>query len=319
MTRATWFRRAALAALCAGALAASTAILAQQRAAAPAPTPAAAEAGPDGIRRSGAPRRSELPPRRPVARRPRHRRDRGPLAAEDLLHGRRQRRRLPHRRRRRHLDADHRRPDPARLDRRDRRGRHEPGHHLCRHRLGRRAQQRLDRARHLQEHGRRQDLGLRRPARRRANGRPPHPPHQPRHRPRRNDRRHLQAEHRARHLQDGGRRQDLEEDAVPERTTRGDGRRVPAGQPRRGLRVDVATRAEAVDDHQRRQGRRLLQEHRRRRHLHEDLDRPAHRADRQGQPGDDGGEPEPRLRPRRGTAGRRALPVRRRRADVGAR
>ncbi len=44
------------------------------------------------------------------------------------------------------------------------------------------------------------------------------------------------------------------------------------GNPERRLRVDVAPRAQAVDDHQRRRERRrgLLQEHRRRRALHED-------------------------------------------------
>ena len=58
---------------------------------------------------------------------------------------------------------------------------------------------------------------------------------------------------------------------------RRDGRRAAAGQPERRLRVDVAPRAQAVDDHQRLEGRRLLQEHRRRRALHEDHDRPADR------------------------------------------
>ncbi len=47
------------------------------------------------------------------------------------------------------------------------------------------------------------------------------------------------------------------------------------GQPERRLRVDVAPRAQAVDDHQRLARRRLLQEHRRRRDLHEDHDRAA--------------------------------------------
>ena len=80
----------------------------------------------------------------------------------------------------------------------------------------------------------------------------------------------FKAERRARHLQDHRRRQDLEEGAVRLRQRRRDGRRAPAGQPERRLRVDVAPRAQAVDDHQRLEGRRLLQEHRRRRALHED-------------------------------------------------
>ena len=98
------------------------------------------------------------------------------------------------------------------------------------------------------------------------------------------DGRHLQAERRARRLQDDRRRQDVEEDAVRHRQRRRDGRRAAAGQPERRLRLDVAARAQAVDDHQRLEGRRLLQEHGRRRDVHEDHDRPARRADRQGQP-----------------------------------
>ena len=57
--------------------------------------------------------------------------------------------------------------------------------------------------------------------------------------------------------------------------SRRDGRRAAARQPQRGLRVDVAPGAEAVDDHQRLERGRLLQEHRRRRALHEDHGRPA--------------------------------------------
>ena len=67
---------------------------------------------------------------------------------------------------------------------------------------------------------------------------------------------------------DGG--QDLEEGAVRQRRRRRDGRRAAAGQPERRLCLDVAARAQAVDDHQRLARRRLLQEHRRRRALHED-------------------------------------------------
>ena len=57
---------------------------------------------------------------------------------------------------------------------------------------------------------------------------------------------------------------------------------------------------------------RLLQEHRRRRAFHEDHERASHGADRQGEPRGDGGESEPRLRARRGEAGRRSLSLGRR-------
>ena len=90
----------------------------------------------------------------------------------------------------------------------DRGRRLEPEHHLPRHRLRRRAQQRLHRPRRLQDHRRRQDLDVRRPLQRRPDRRRPHPPDQSRHRLGGGCRRHLQAEHRARHLQDDRRRQD---------------------------------------------------------------------------------------------------------------
>ena len=61
-----------------------------------------------------------VPARRAVARRTRDDGDRRAVAAGDVLHGRRQRRRVPDDRQRRDLGADHRRQDPARLDRLDR-------------------------------------------------------------------------------------------------------------------------------------------------------------------------------------------------------
>ena len=67
----------------------------------------------DGERRSGALSRTAVPPRRPVARRTRHDGDRRAVAAQDVLHGRRQRRRVQDDRRRRELGADHRRQGAA--------------------------------------------------------------------------------------------------------------------------------------------------------------------------------------------------------------
>ena len=82
---------------------------------------------------------------------------------------------VPDDRRRRELGADHRRQGPARLDGRDRGRRLRSEHHLRRHRLRRRAQQRVDRPRRLQDDRRRRDLAVRRPLQRRTDRRGPHP------------------------------------------------------------------------------------------------------------------------------------------------
>ena len=80
------------------------------------PGPGAARAD-DGRCRSGAVQGPAVPAGRAVARRARDDGDRRAVAAAHLLHGRRQRRRVPDDRRRRELGADHRRQGPARLDR----------------------------------------------------------------------------------------------------------------------------------------------------------------------------------------------------------
>ena len=234
-----------------------------------------AEARHDAERRREAAERFALPTRRPVARRSRDHRDRRAVAAAHVLHGRRERRSVPDDRRRRELGADHRRQGARRVDRRHRRRAVRSEHHLPRHRLRRRAQQRLDRPRRVQDDRRRQDLAVRRALQRRPDRRRPHPSDRSEHRLGRGQRRHLQGEHRARHLQDDRRRQDLEEGAVPVRPARRDGRRAAARQPERRVRVDVAHRAQAMDDHQRLARRRLLQEHRRRRDVDEGHGRPA--------------------------------------------
>ena len=102
-------------------------------------------------RRSGALQGAEVPARRPVARRARDDGHRRAVAAAHLLYGRRQRRRVQDDRRRRELGADHRRQGPARIDGCDRRRGLRSEHHLSRHRIRRRAQQRLDRPRRLQD------------------------------------------------------------------------------------------------------------------------------------------------------------------------
>ncbi len=90
------------------------------------------------------------------------------------------------------------------------------------------------------------------------------------------------------------------------------------GNPDCRVRVDVAPRAQAVDDHQRLERRRLLQEHRRRRDVHEDRDRPSDGTDRQGQPRGDGRKARSHLRADRSAAGRRVLSLRRRGQTLGA-
>ena len=241
-----------------------------------------------------------------------------PSQPQHVLHGRRQRRLVPDDRRRRELGADHRRQDPARLDGIDRR-----------RRLGSRTSSTSAPApTACAATSRPAAASTRRPtaARRGSSSASTTPdrsapsasiPPNPEHRLGRGDRRRLQAERRARRLQDDRRRQDVEEGAVRQRRRRRDGRRAAAGQSERRLRVDVAPRAQAVDDHQRLAGRRLLQEHRRRRDVHEDHDRPAGRADRQGQPRRDGGEAGSHLRADRSEAGRRVLSIGRRRPDAG--
>jgi hypothetical protein len=65
---------------------------------------------------------------------------------------------------------------------------------------------------------------------------------------------HVQGQPRARHFQDDRRRRHVAQGALHLRLGRRDGRRAAAGQSQRGVRVDVAPPAQAVDDHQRRTG-----------------------------------------------------------------
>ena len=116
----------------------------------------------DARRQSGLSEWFEIPAGRTVARRPRHRGHGRAIAAAHVLHGRGQRRTVPDHRRRRDLGPDHGRQGAGRVDGRDRRRGLQPRHHLCRHRIRRRAQQRLDRPRRVQDDRRRQDLAVHR-------------------------------------------------------------------------------------------------------------------------------------------------------------
>ena len=126
---------------------------------------------------------------------------------------------------------------------------------LSRHRIGRRAQQRVDRARDVQDDRRRRDVEVHGSLRHRADRRRAHPSDQSEHRVGRRAGRHVQGEQRARHLQDDRRRRDVEESALRLRHDWRDGRRPAAWPPGRRLCLDVTARAQAVDDHQRRPGR----------------------------------------------------------------
>ena len=139
----------------------------------------------------------------------------------------------------------------------DRGGRLEPERHLRRHRLGRRAQQRLDRPRRLQDAPTAARPGRSPASTTRARSAPcastpPTPTSSGS--PRYGDAFKPNAERGVFKTTDGGKTWKkmlfVSNDSVGR-----DGRRVPARQPRRRLRVDVAPRAQAVDDHQRRRAK----------------------------------------------------------------
>ncbi len=121
----------------------------------------------------------------------------------------------------------------------------------------------------------------------------------------------VRCEQRARRVSHHGWRQDLEEGVLP----LGYGRRgrpgTAAGQSEGGLRLHVACAAQALDHHQRRAGRRHLQEHRWRRYLEQAGGRLAARAVRPQQRGHLGGSAEPHLRADRSEARLGPVPLRR--------
>jgi hypothetical protein len=181
---------------------------------------------------------------RPVPRQP-HRGGSGrPIAAERLLHGRRQRRRVEDRELRPHLDADLR---PAgQLHRRDRRPALRSERHLRRQRRRAAAPRPLHRQRHLQVDRSRQELGAPRPARR-----PAHPRHRGRSarcQPplRRRPRPPLWSERRARHLPLHRRRSDLPEGSLSRRVHRRRRRGHRPLQSADRVRHALAIAAEAV-------------------------------------------------------------------------
>ena len=126
------------------------------------------------------------------------------------------------------------------------------------------------------------------------------------------------AELRARRLQDDRRRQDVEEDSLPQRLDRRRRSHHGAGQSERAVRDDLAGGAQAVAARERRRGQRDLQDDRRRRSLDGDHAQSGASVRRARQDGhrDFAGEAEPRVGADRERAGRRRVSLRRRRRDV---
>ncbi|CAA9294553.1 MAG: GH74 / GH33, partial [uncultured Gemmatimonadaceae bacterium] len=262
--------------------------------------------------------RPALPLDRPGARRPGHRGGGRAERAAHLLHGRHRRRRVEDRRRGAHLAERLRRLLRRGVDRRDRRGALGPARRLRGHGLRGAAQQRLGGARHLPERRRGEDVEPRRAARRGADRRRARAPPEPRRGLRRRTRQPVRAEPRARRLPHARRRAELAAGALRLRQHRRGGRGDGARQPERALRLDVARRAQAVDDHQRRARGGRVQEHRRRRPVDEARRRAAERAGGQEQRRRHRRAPATRLRAGGGQAGRGALPLRGRGRDVDA-
>src|SRR6185436_12704755 len=96
---------------------------------------------------------------------------------------------------------------------------------------------------------------------RRTDRRRPHSSDESRHRLGRSQRQHLQIKRRARRVQNNGRRTDVAQSFVPVRRRRRDGCRVATRRSERGVRVDVTTRTQTVDDNQRISRRWFLQEY----------------------------------------------------------
>ena len=190
-------------------------------------------------------------------------------AAQRVLHGHDRRRRLQDRELRHHVDADHRRPDRDGIDWRHRRLRFEPERGLRRD--GQRSDplERHCRPRHVQVDG----CGAHVEGGRVEGRRPDRPgqdsSEESRHRVRRGARQSVRLGTRARRLSHEGRRRDVGESALPQRSNRRRVRRHQLVESQRALRGRMARAAQALDDHQRRPGerRRRVQDHRRRRSL----------------------------------------------------
>ena len=241
-------------------------------------------------------------------------------AAERVLLRHHRRRRLEDDRRRQDRRPGHRRL-LRRHDRRDRRRREESRRRLGRRRRDADSRQRLVRRRRVEDDRRRQDLDVHGSQGDAADLARQHRPAQLRRRLRRRARPRLGAERRARRLQDDRRRQDLEEDPLPQRFDRRDRARDGSDAIPDVLYAALwqAGRKPWLLD-QRRQRRRHLQDDRRRRALDGDHAQSgaADGLDRQRRHDALAGEAEPHLGADRERAERRRLSLRRRRRDVDA-
>ena len=199
-----------------------------------------------------------------------------------------------------------------------RRRRLEPECRLRRHRQRSDPIERDCRTRRLQVHRRGEDVAVRGAQGSRADRPARSPSEESRHRLRRGDRPAVRLGTGPRRLPHQGRRQDLAEGAVHQRSDRRGLGRDQLAEPERALRRRVARTAQAVDDHQRRTGggRRRLQDDRRRRSLVARQQRIPRRSDRQGVGGRRAVEPEGRLRAGRSEGRERRVSIAR--ADGGS-
>ena len=238
----------------------------------------ATEPSVDDVGRSGALQGNEIPARRTIARRTSNDRDRGAIAATDVLYGRCERGAVPIDRRRDHLDADFRRQDSTRFDRLDCGRRFGSQHHLCRDGLRRCSKQRIDWSWCVSNGGRRRDVAVRWTLQRGSDWCGPHPSNKSQHRVGCRIWRCVQAQPRTRRVQDrrmAGRHGGsccIINDGVGAMDVE-----TSAGQPERRVCVDVAARAQAAGRSSADRARAVFQKHRRREIFHTDHHRPSDR------------------------------------------
>ena len=247
---------------------------------------------------------------------------RRPGPAGPVLRGRGQRRRVPHRRLRPHLDAHLRRP-ANRLHRRARGGAVQPRRHLCGQRRGPAASRPLDRRRHLQVRRRRPHLAPPGAARCAADSADRRGSARCEPAVRRRARTSVRSQRAARHLPLAGRRRDVREGPLQGPGHRRRRRRRRSIRSAHRLCSAVGGAAGALGE--RRvpgPGQRALQVHRRRLHLAADRQRPSHlRARRPGshRHRHRAFESAAAVRDRLDEARRHAVPLRRRGRNLVAR
>ena len=195
-----------------------------------------------------------------------------------------------------------------------------PQYRLRGHGLVEDSQQCVDRPRHVQIDRRRQDVDVHRPPRRGPDLDDSHSSHQSRYRLRRGARQSVHPRITDRGVyrtNDGGKT--WKKILYLSDTVGAADLELQPGSPERSVRLHVVGAAQALDHHQRREGRWNLQEHRRRRHLEQARRRAAQRTLRPRQRRHLELQAESHLRADRGQARLGPLSFGRRRRDVDAR